>query len=243
MNKRKCLHIFLGILIILIHTSCGKKKETTGNSDSEWINKKNLSVNEIIDNVISDIEKTESFKYTSANSANVNFYGGQKTNTFLLDKKGNAFSSRNREQNFRINGKMYTRKIGLREEGLVATVISDVLDKSTLDKDYFERNIPYVKQNAVVNIKILEDCNITTSVSGNTLTIKTTDFDKTGSENSDLMTDVTITYTPHKELISKATYLKDGETIITTYSFFFYPDEEVKLPQLMKLGTILSPEK
>ncbi|MDR3056746.1 MAG: hypothetical protein LBU84_01230 [Prevotella sp.] len=226
-------------LAVLAFFGCNKKTDSSG--DSEWINKKNLTMNEIIEHVMSDIEKAESFKYTSANSTNVNFYGGQKTNTFLLDKKGNAFSSRNREQNFRIDGKMYTRKTGLKEEGLVATVISDVLDKSTLDETYFERNIPYVKQNGVVNVKMLEKCRITTSVSGNTLTIKTTDFDKIDAKDTNLLTDITITYTPNKEIIHKGTYLKDGKTIITTYSFYINPDEEVKLPKLMKLGEILSP--
>ena len=230
------------VMIILACASCGKK-ETGYNSDTAWINKEDLTPKEIIDSVMVDIEQATAFKYTSANSTNVNFYGGQKTNTFLLDRKGNAFSSRNREQNFRIDGKMYTRKVGLKEEGLIATVISDVLDKSTLDKKYFERNIPYVKENGVVNIKMLESCRITTSVSGKTLTIKTTDFDKTGSKDSEWMTDVTVTYTPHKELINKATYVKDGETIITTYSFYFDPDEDVKLPKLMKLGSVLSPVK
>ena len=242
MNRRRCLYIPPAILIVLIYASCGEK-ETAYKSDTAWISKDNLSAREIIDSVMSDIGQTKSFKYTSANSANVNFYGGQNTNTFLFDKKGNAFSSRNREQNFRIDGQMYTRKIGLKEEGLVATVISDILDKSTLDKEYFERNIPYVKQNAVVNIKMLENCRIKTSVSGNTLTVKTTDVENTGAKDKKYMTDITITYTPHKELINKATYIKDGKTITATYSFFFDTDEKVELPHLMKLGTILSLEK
>jgi len=234
------LHKLTTVMIIITCISCSKR-ETGYSSDTAWINKENLTPKEIIDSVMVDIEKATAFKYTSANSTNVNFYGGQKTNTFLLDRKGNAFSSRNREQNFCIDGKMYTRKVGLKEEGLVATVISDVMEKSTLDKEYFERNIPYVKQNGEVNIKMLENCRIITSVSNKTLTIKTTDFDQTGSKDSQWMTDVTVTYTPHKELISKTTYVKDGETIVTTYSFYFNPDEEVELPQLMKLGSVLSP--
>ena len=230
------------LLLVLTYLSCGKKQGTS-NNDTAWLDKNNLTKTEIIDSVLADIEHAKAFKYTSANSANVNFYGGQKTNIFLLDKKGNAFSNRNREQNFRIDGKVYTRKIGLKEEGLMATVVSDMLDKSGLDEEYFDRNIPYVKQNGVVNIKMLENCEITTSVSGNTLTIKTTDFDKLDNPDKKYITDITVTYTPHKEIISKITFEKDGETIIRTYSYFFNPNEEVKLPRLMKIGTKLTPVK
>jgi len=230
--------LFWGITMALIITCMACNKNT--DSDNEWIKKENLTINEIIDSVIADINKVEYLKYTSANSTNINFYGGQKTNTFLLDKAGNAFSSRNREQNFRIDGKMYTRKIGLKEDGLVATVISDVLEKSIVDEDYFERNIPYVKDNGITNIRLLENCRITTSVSGNTLTIKTTDFDKIDSKDNKFLTDVTATYIPHNESTLKATYKKDGEIIIMTYSFTFNPDEKVKLPTLMKIGEKLS---
>lgn len=239
--KIKHLHFTVLILITFILTTCSKKAEPQ--SDTAWMEKKNLTMKEIIDSAKADIDRVESFKYTSANSANVNFYGGQKVNTFLLDKKGNAFSSRNREQNFRIDGKMYTRKIGLREEGVIATVISDILDKSTLDENYFERNIPYVKENGVVNIKMLEKCSITTTLSGNTLTIKTTDFDKIDAKDTQYLTDMTVVYTPHKEITHKGTYVKDGKTIVTTYSFIFNPDETVELPQLMKIGDIFSPVK
>lgn len=240
MNK-KYTYLLTLIVIVTANTACNNKT-VSYDSDTAWINKKNLTIDEIIDSAKSDVEKVEYFKYTSANSANVNFYGGQKTNTFLLDKKGNAFSSRNREQNFRIDGKMYTRKIGLEENGLVATVITDILEKSVIDEDYFERNIPYVKNNAIVNIS-LKDCKITTSVSGNTLTIKTTDFNKLISPDREYITDLTVTYTPHKEIINKTVFEKDGKRIVTTYVFIFNPDEEVKLPKLMKLGTILSAEK
>lgn len=240
----KIVNIKYVLLFLLVpaYFACGKK-QTSPNNDTEWFNKNNLTKKEIIDSVLSDIENAKAFKYTSANSANVNFYGGQKTNTFLLDKKGNAFSSRNREQNFRIDGKVYTRKIGLKEEGLIATVISDILDKSTSDEDYFNRNIPYVKENGITNIKMLEDCEITTSVSGNTLTVKTTDFEKLDNPDKKFIKDLTVTYTPHKEIINKITFVKDGETIIRTYSYFFNPDEEVKLPQVMKTGTKLTPVK
>jgi len=220
-------------------TACGKKADPQ--NDTAWMHKKDLTMNEIIDKVTAEIEQVKSFKYTSANSSNVNFYGGQKVNTFLLDKKGNAFSSRGREQNYEIDGKMYTRKTGLKEEGLVATVISDILDKSKEDKDYFKRNIPYVKNNGIVNVKMLEKCSITTSVSGTTLTIKTDDFDKIDSNDKKYLTDVTVTYAPQEKVVLKATYVKDGEKIVTTYAFTFNPDEEVKLPQLLKLGEILHP--
>lgn len=234
-------HLYLIILIIIAVISSACNKKTSSDDTALWINKENLTIAEIIEHTIEDIEKAKSFKYTSANSANVNFYNEQKTNTFLLDKKGNAFSSRNREQNFKIDGKMYTRKVGLKEEGLIATVISDILDKSTLDTEYFERNIPYVKDNGIINVKMLENCHITTSVSGSTLTIKTVDFAKIDNKDNKYLTDITITYTPQKEITNKATYVKDGETIITTYSFIFNPEEEVKLPTLMKIGEKLSP--
>lgn len=229
------------LLLVLTCFSCGKK-QASQNNDTTWLNN-NPTKTEIIDSVLADIERAKAFKYISANSANVNFYGGQKTNIFLLDKKGNAFSNRNREQNFRIDGEVYTRKIGLKEEGLIATVVSDILDKSGLDEDYFDRNIPYVKQNGIINIKMLENCKISTSVSGNTLTVKTTDFEKLDNPDKKFIRDITVTYTPHKEIINKITFVKDGETIIRTYSYFFNPDEEVKLPQLMTIGTKLTPVK
>ena len=87
---------------------------------------------------------------------------------------------------------------------------------------------------------MVENCHITTSVSDKTLTIKTTDFEQIGSVDTKWMTDIIITYTPHKELINQITFVKDGETIVTTYSFYFDPEEEIKLPQLLKLGAILS---
>ena len=237
--KNKLLHLIALATIITSGTACSNK--TDSQNDTAWMNKKDLTINEIIDRVTTEVEQAKSFKYTSANSANVNFYGGQKVNTFLLDKKGNAFSSRGREQNFRIDGKMYTRKTGLKEEGLVATVVSDILDKSTLDRNYFERNIPYVKNNGIVNIKTLEKCSINTTVSGNTLTIKTTDFNKTNGKDKEFLTDMTVTYTPNKEITHRATYVKDGEKIVATYVFTFNPDEEVKLPKLLKLGEVLHP--
>lgn len=239
---KKQLHLPFILLIMTAYIACNKPAPSY-NSDTSWINKKDLTISEIIDSVKSDIEHTKYFKYTSANSANVNFYGGQKTNTFLLDRKGNAFSSRNREQNFLIDGKMYTRMIGLREEGLVATVISDVLEKSTLDEDYFDRNIPYVIENGIVNIKMLRNCLVTISVSGGTITIKTTDFENIDAKDTEYITDLTATYTPHKESKLKVTYVKDGETIIRTYTFILNPNEEVKLPTLMKIGEKLSAEK
>ena len=237
--KTKRLHFIRLIMAILLTTACSKRTVTTG--ETSWIEKKGLTMKEIIDSVVADVDRAKSFKYTSSNSKNVNFYGGQKTNLFLLDKKGNAFSNRNREQNFRIDGKIYTRKVGLKEEGPIATVISDILDKSTLDEEYFERNIPYVKDNGKRNAELLERCRITTSASGNTLTIKTTDFGKIGIKGGqEYMTDVTVTYIPHKLIKYKATFLKDGKTSVATYTFTIEPDEEVKLPQLLKIGEKLS---
>jgi len=231
-------YLYIAIIFLSVF-ACGKK--TDSSSDIAWMKKEHLTIDEIIDKVTIEVEQAKSFKYTSTNSANINFYGGQKTNTFLLDKKGNAFSSRDREQNFKIDGKMYRRKTGLMEEGLVATVISDILDKSTLDKDYFERNIPYVKNNGIINVKMLKKCHITTSVSGNTLTIKTKDFDKIDNADKEFLTDVTAIYTPQKDYTIRATIEKDGKEITATYVFTFNPDEKVKLPKLLKIGEKLSP--
>ena len=239
-----CHKLLLLTITVFCLTACNQTtKSNRANVDSEWLNKKELSIIEVIDSVKSEINSCESFKYTSQNTALVNFYGGQKVKTFILDKKGNAMSSRNGEQYYRINGKVSCRNTSLMEDGIQATVITDVMNRGGVNQSYFDRNTPYVRDNGIINIEFLKDCPTTMSLTGNTLAIHVSDLSNTNDKNIDkeYKKNAVITYTPgvgYKCVINcEYTDEKPSQLI---FGFEFNTDDEVKLLKLMKVGSILS---
>ncbi|MDR2878356.1 MAG: hypothetical protein LBV03_00350 [Fusobacteriales bacterium] len=72
-------------------------------------------------------------------------YEGQSTNTFSGDKKENSYSNRNGEHRYKVDGEVYLRSIVLKQEGLNAVAIMDILSEDETDIGYFDRNTEYKK--------------------------------------------------------------------------------------------------
>lgn len=224
--------ILLFILIFISLISCGETKEKT-----ELLTEK--SQEEIYGEIIKEMESMNTFKYTSYDTYLLPFFEGQSTNTFQTDKKGNAYSNRNGEQIYKVNGKLYVRYFGLRQEGQTAEVTMDTLVESEENKDYFERNIVNVKNFLFNNIKTIEKIpNQKISVSDNKYKLDLTDLKGTLYESLD---SIEIYYEPNKEVtyIFNRTDKYEKVKYKVEDKLIFNSDEIIKLPKLMEKGTQL----
>ena len=231
--------------ILSIFCACSQKTDWY-NSDTTWINKPDLTLDEIIDSVHSDARNAKSYKLITEPDE----YTVRRRRITFLDKKGNMLWDTYNKRRYLIDNKAYIRETAYEEGKTIATVLADVMEETTADEStigYLSDWVLKKRFSATSTLFFLEDFNTIISVSGDTLIIKAAGFKKTETltiverEFSETVKDITVKYIPHKEIVGTIASTKNNK--LTVNRFIFNTDEEVELPELMKPGSILPRSK
>lgn len=220
--------IILAVILLILTAACfpGNKAKTKEEIYTEMENK---------------ISGMMYFKYTSQDSAYLTFYDGQTVNTFSLDKKGNGYSNNNGEQIYKVDGSVYIRSVGLKQEGTSAEVIMDTLTEDEKDIGYFDRNSGNIKKFLISNMKAFSNIpNQKITTEGKDIKIEMTDLKDTDYKSLDK---IEISYKPGKSIkyLFSRTENSNGESKKYTITdvLIFDSGETIKLPELMPTGTKL----